>query len=1159
MFAGIKRRLGLVEVTTTPTYIVVEGFSTLSFTKDMYRVWGNNTIAKYMFSGVRSSEFKLRHFFGLDFLYICRRLYDEKYTSMPKRVLGKIIEELEEKTWLGQVGKDISPITDLAVADKVVSFTLKPFQREFVEVFGKMVPAYRLKGYMLDAGAGTGKTVTDLVIAASLHANKVIIVTPKNAAERVWEATITDIVLKKQPYWLSVGNKAPSVNDYYFICHYESLEQMLNFVKANPKEFKNTFVILDESHNFNRIASDRTQFFIELCNLPQVTYNLWASGTPIQALGTECIPFLKCVDPLFDSYCEEAFRKIYGRDAKRANDILRNRIGHLKYHVPQQDVVHTEVIVETVKVKMPNAKDYTLENIGKLLREFIDKRREHYAKHRMDYVKFYEDGLKVFQATLKTDQQKREFAAYQSAFKVIAGRFDPQTMKAEAQICNQYELKTIIPVLNNPLKNNFKGARSVIKYVDLKIMGEALGTIVGGMRSKCHVEMVKHIDFNKYIDDAEKKTLIFTSYVEVLESVADIVDNNGYKSGRVYGATNKDLASIVGQFYKDEDLNPLCATYQSLSTAVPLTAANTILMINQPFRDAIRTQTIARANRLGQDKNVYVFDFLLDTGDMPNISTRSNDILLWSQNQVSQILGVTNVDVDTLALESADIANYSTEVFDLLIDAGDLLAQILGIDAFLDRIGARTNLTNQGRSGWGNEAYSKESVGFDVPHYLYHGSMYKQHELMPGFQRSGELVRWDGVESNEWLYATTDRDDAVMLGIGSALEKEFRVDRYSYDAKTRKLTITSPDQITPGDLRKLQVFLYTIRGENSDEWLPNFNQQNGIENEYKTQNTIDESIVKTEQVDVNKVISNYRVEIIKSKAEYSAESFSQMMSNLKKMVFGASREDKKKHLPTKSWMSAKEIKALLEYIDDYFGNDSWLSKQQFNVDVPSNGIIQALSYDGKFTTTNPMSAISSHLNDYKSKVAKYAAQLKEMDGAVQRVYGKYEKPIILAAKYDQHDKFEELIREAIKAYEEIPVPMMKMSPVKLIGSVEVYADKDEKSMFGGNIERKETDVKSPGRIAALDRNGFIAAVKLIRDCLKMREDSKLYQSWLDFEDGSEFSDVIHEYDEPLYMDYYDQYYHQTVGQAIVDEFPDPTYVAGDVILALMAWMDRSIK
>lgn len=650
MFGNLRSKFGMVRVATTPKYVSVEGVKSHQWLREMQRIWGTKALANNMFSMIRTGELKFLHFFALDFLYMCETLRADTQSRIPKRLLIKVIEELKANTWLGDIDKAVDSITDMHVVDHIVPFPLKPFQKEFAKHFGVMVPTYRLKGYMLDAGPGTGKTITDLVVGEALHASKVVIISPKNAVKRVWEDTIKDILIRKRTFWSSAEDEVLHSDAHYYIVHYESLGKLVDYIKANWRDFKNTFVILDESHNFNRLAADRTQTLIDLCQMPIVSYCLWASGTPILALGTECIPFLRCVDPLFTPEAEERFRKIYGRDAKRANDILRNRIGHLKYHVPKQDVVDIPVKVEQVKVKMPDGDKYTLENIGNILRKFIDDRTAYYEKHRKHYEGQYYDALKYFESHLKTDVERRQFKEYQAAIKVLAAGYDPKLMKAEAMLCNRYELKTIIPVLPAQMKPEFKSARSVVKYVKLKIMGEALGTIVGGMRSKCHVDMLAHIDFEKYIDGAEKKTLIFTSYVEVLETTAGILTGKDYEVAKVYGATNKDLSGIVKKFYDDPDLNPLCATYQSLSTAVPLTVATDLLMLNQPFREAIRTQTIARAARLGQDKQVNVWDFLLDTGDKPNISTRSNDILEWSASMTASILGVHNVDLDSLTL-----------------------------------------------------------------------------------------------------------------------------------------------------------------------------------------------------------------------------------------------------------------------------------------------------------------------------------------------------------------------------------------------------------------------------------------------------------------------------------------------------------------------------
>lgn len=103
--------------------------------------------------------------------------------------------------------------------------------------------------------------------------------------------------------------------------------------------------------------------------------------------------------------------------------------------------------------------------------------------------------------------------------------------------------------------------------------------------------------------------------------------------------------------------NPLLATIQSLSTAVPIICANTVIFLNQPFRSNDKEQAIARVARLGQDEQTYVWDVLLDTKGVPNISTRSDEILQWSMEQVAIIMG----EEPTTAQRDAIIAQYLGE------------------------------------------------------------------------------------------------------------------------------------------------------------------------------------------------------------------------------------------------------------------------------------------------------------------------------------------------------------------------------------------------------------------------------------------------------------------------------------------------------------------
>lgn len=143
---------------------------------------------------------------------------------------------------------------------------------------------------------------------------------------------------------------------------------------------------------------------------------------------------------------------------------------------------------------------------------------------------------------------------------------------------------------------------------------------------------------------------------------------------------------------------------------------------------------------------------------------------------------------------------------------------------------------------------------------LYHGSGFDQEELMPGFKHSGTLVKWDGTESNEWLYAASSLEEAVAQGFASTLEKHFNVGRYKSDGNEIYIEIENGRVPTVNEMKALDVWLYTI--EFTDCWQLVGNLTNGIKNEYKTTETIKESILSKEKVDIAKWYTGKKVQVI---------------------------------------------------------------------------------------------------------------------------------------------------------------------------------------------------------------------------------------------------------------------------------------------------------
>lgn len=143
----------------------------------------------------------------------------------------------------------------------------------------------------------------------------------------------------------------------------------------------------------------------------------------------------------------------------------------------------------------------------------------------------------------------------------------------------------------------------------------------------------------------------------------------------------------------------------------------------------------------------------------------------------------------------------------------------------------------------------------ETPKVLYHGSLYKQSELMPGFKHTGELVVWDGVESNQNLYTTSDKRAAALLGIGSAAEKTFDSDRFV--ELEGNVWIFTKQPIDIDKFLAMVIYRYTIPFRESDGWTKNNNPRNNIDTEWITQKTI--RGVKCEQLDIREIMKGHSV------------------------------------------------------------------------------------------------------------------------------------------------------------------------------------------------------------------------------------------------------------------------------------------------------------
>lgn len=660
---------GLTMVNIDKGKVTIRGINSKQLFKDIRKMQGDGKIINNMLAPV-SFGIEFNEFFLLDVFYILQRLYDLSNSPPQRYKLNKILVSLKSKTWLAELDKQPIPKLDLSKL-KDLTYTPLDFQLSFLEYYSSVLPRLMLNGTLLSASPGTGKTFTTLAVAHCLNSTKIVVICPLPAVIKVWESSIHEIFKDKQSYWLSTSKEAYA-GQRIAVYHYEALGKAIEDISVLNSTNKIT-LILDESHYVNEIKSMRTQLFLTLVQKLNTKDILFASGTPVKALGNELITLFRAIDPLFNSDAEERFRKIYNSGSIQNAEVLKARLGMISFKVEKSAINLEAPNLIDVSVKIKDGKKYTLSNIKEVIKKFIIDQNIYYDSRKSEDEAYYDACLIRYERIfIKTTGSILELDTYKNnirAIKIAYKQGDLRSVKVEIEQSNKFENSKIIPALPQEMRLRFKEVKTLVKYRSLKIQGECLGRILGRFRIDCHVDMIDGIDFSSILDNAEKKTVIFSSYVEVCERVVETLKKLDYAPVSVYGMHTKQLSNSVSSFEKNDEINPLVATYASLSTAVPLIVANTVVLINSPFRAYIQEQAISRVHRLGATTAIFVYQCTLDTGDEPNISTRGIDILKWSQEQVEAITGMENIFKDnTIIVEGDDlrIANESIDTNEII-------------------------------------------------------------------------------------------------------------------------------------------------------------------------------------------------------------------------------------------------------------------------------------------------------------------------------------------------------------------------------------------------------------------------------------------------------------------------------------------------------------
>lgn len=646
---------------------------------DFKKMFGTTVIANNILKKVNNYEFKIHKFFMVEFAWLLEHIVEQTSLAQRRRLgnpyqnYKKIYELVKTNTWISSTYKEF-PKGDWKSINYKFTKTPRETQAEFLEDYNRIKNGFRLKGCLLDAAAGSGKTITSEIWSEMIKADKKIVICLKNLVENPWVRYINADYKEPPVIWTSLMNTSPIQNkdSEYFIFYKENMRKgdFDAFIETISENGRNSIcVIVDECQHYNDYKSQQSEGLVHLCNNKRISNCLFMSGTPIKAMGKETYTLFAAVDPFFDDNVRADFLKMYGRDNTHLNEMLAHRLGRIKFSIPSLDGMGPPPEPKYKKISFPGVEKYTLENVKLDMMAYIKDRALYYTNVMPTYLEDFNNYLDYYASCIEEDKDDlKELESY----KRIVERFrkvgyNNFTDAELSKFCKAVEVK-IESYLKGDDLHHFRNIKSAIKYVGLKIAGEALGNVLGAARINAVKELIAHAELPSYITSVAKKTAIYTSYVPALKEAKEYLDEQGFNSLVLYGENSKDVDKVVDQFTDDKSVDLLITTFNTLKEGKPLLAANQLLILNAPFRHYELTQTIARIWRIGQDTECFVFIFDLDTGNKVNVMSRNIDIMEWSKEMVEQLMGGGNLSVTSKSINGVNSTFTGFKTFDELND-----------------------------------------------------------------------------------------------------------------------------------------------------------------------------------------------------------------------------------------------------------------------------------------------------------------------------------------------------------------------------------------------------------------------------------------------------------------------------------------------------------
>ena len=109
----------------------------------------------------------------------------------------------------------------------------------------------------------------------------------------------------------------------------------------------------------------------------------------------------------------------------------------------------------------------------------------------------------------------------------------------------------------------------------------------------------------------DEKVIIFSNWTQMTDAICNKLKSSRHKVGVITGETpDSSRQEIVDVFQNSSDLSVLVGTIGAMGTGLTLTAATTVIFLDEPWNKALFDQAVDRAHRIGQKNNITIYSIM---------------------------------------------------------------------------------------------------------------------------------------------------------------------------------------------------------------------------------------------------------------------------------------------------------------------------------------------------------------------------------------------------------------------------------------------------------------------------------------------------------------------------------------------------------------------